>query len=210
MPMAHGCAANMIPILILAAGSSSRMRGRDKLLEEIGGMPLLRRTAQRAKATGSTVYAALPARPHLRYDALGGLDVTCIPVADASEGMNASLRKGLAAMPADTEAVMVILADMPDLTTDDLMMVLNAVDLQSEARIWRATTQDGSAGHPIVFHRSLLPKLTALVGDSGGQAVVKQNAHHTVYIALPDQHARTDLDTPEAWAEWKLQNALIN
>jgi CTP:molybdopterin cytidylyltransferase MocA len=99
---------------------------------------------------------------------------------------------------------------MPDLTTDDLMMVLNAVDLQSEARIWRATTQDGSAGHPIVFHRSLLPKLTALVGDSGGQAVVKQNAHHTVYIALPDQHARTDLDTPEAWAEWKLQNALIN
>lgn len=210
MQMAHGCAAMMIPILILAAGSSSRMRGRDKLLEDVDGIPLLRRTALRARATGSKLYAALPARPHPRYDALKGLDLTCVPVPDASEGMNASLRKGLAAIPSGAKAVMVMLADMPDLTTDDLLTVLNAVDLQAETRIWRATTQDRSAGHPIVFHHSLLPELIALEGDNGGNAVVKLHAQRTVHIALPDQHARTDLDTPEDWTAWKKHNGLLD
>lgn len=189
--------------MILAAGSSSRMRGRDKLMEEIGGTPLLRRTAMRAQATGCDVYVALPLQPHPRFDALAGLDVTCVPVPDASEGMNASLRTGLAAMPAQVDAVMVMLADMPDLTTQDLQTVLEAVDVTSETRIWRATTQDGSAGHPIVFHHSLLPSLIALQGDQGGSTVVKAQHASTRYIALPDAHARTDLDTPEAWTKWR-------
>ncbi|NBR54129.1 MAG: nucleotidyltransferase family protein, partial [Rhodobacteraceae bacterium] len=42
----------MTPILILAAGKSSRMRGRDKHLEEIDGVPLLRRLALAALALG--------------------------------------------------------------------------------------------------------------------------------------------------------------
>jgi len=29
----------MIPVLILAAGASSRMRGRDKLMEDVHGQP---------------------------------------------------------------------------------------------------------------------------------------------------------------------------
>ena len=196
----------MIPILILAAGSSSRMRGRDKLLEDIGGMPLLRRTILRAQATGSEVFVTLPVHPHPRYGALEGLDITVVPVPDAADGMNASLRTGLAAIGADTQAVMVMLADMPNLTTCDIQTVLDAVDLSTKTRIWRATTQDGLAGHPIVFHHVTLQALTALEGDQGGSAVVKANTDRTALIPLPENHARTDLDTPEAWALWRQKN----
>ena len=47
-------------ILLLAAGSSSRMRGGDKLLEPVAGRPLLTRIAEAALATGLPVHVALP------------------------------------------------------------------------------------------------------------------------------------------------------
>lgn len=193
----------MIALLILAAGSSSRMRGCDKLMEEIEGVPLLRRTVGRAVASGCDVYVTLPDPPHARHNALADLSITAVPVPDAAEGMNASLRAGLSAMPQDVEAVMVLLADMPDITTDDLNTVLQAIDLKSDTLIWRATTQDGAAGHPIVFRRALFADLIKLTGDAGGSSVVKANKARTLLIPLPDTHARTDLDTPEAWAAWR-------
>ena len=114
----------MIRILILAAGSSRRMRGRDKLLEDIDGVPLLRRTALRALATEHPVHIALPARPHPRFDALKGLDVAHVEVANAALGMSESLKAGIAALPQDTTAALVVLADMPELDTGHFNAVI--------------------------------------------------------------------------------------
>jgi len=92
---------------------------------------------------------------------------------------------------------------MPDLTTADLNTVLQAVDPRSDARIWRAVTQSGAAGHPTVFHADLLPELLALRGDTGGRAVAQAYRAQTRLIPLPAEHARTDLDTPQDWAAWR-------
>lgn len=193
----------MIAVLILAAGASRRMQGRDKLLEDIDGSPLLRRQILRALGTGCEVVVTLPASPHPRYEVVKDLNVTRVPVPDAAEGMNASLRAGIAAAPDTADGVMVMLADMPDITEDDLNIILKEIDFKSDIKIWRAVTQTGDAGHPIVFHKDLLPQLTALSGDHGGSAVVKKNRDKTRFIPLPAEHARTDLDTPEAWAQWR-------
>ncbi|MFD1808925.1 NTP transferase domain-containing protein [Gemmobacter lanyuensis] len=47
-------------ILILAAGAASRMRGGDKMLEQVAGVPQLRRIVNAACATGAPVRVALP------------------------------------------------------------------------------------------------------------------------------------------------------
>jgi len=199
----------MIAILVLAAGNSSRMRGRDKLMEQIDGIPLLRRTVLRALNTESEVLVTLPAAPHPRYDALADLPVRIVSVPNASQGMNTSLRAGLAALPKRTQAVMILLADMPDITTDDIKTVLQSVDATSDTLIWRGATPDGDGGHPIVFHARLVAELMALSGDAGGSAVVKAHRAHLRTIPLPGDHARTDLDTPEAWAAWRARQTPI-
>ncbi|CAN0587772.1 unnamed protein product, partial [Ectocarpus sp. 12 AP-2014] len=102
-----------IRILLLAAGASRRMRGRDKLLQEVDGQPLIARAAEIALATGAQVVVTLPPPPHPRYAALAGLDVRTIPVPDAGEGMGASIRTGIAALPPATPAAMILLADLP-------------------------------------------------------------------------------------------------
>ena len=72
--------------VIPAAGSSSRMRGRDKLLEKIEGVPLLRRQAGIAIDSGCEVAVALPKDGVARREAIGGLAVTMIEVEDAAKG----------------------------------------------------------------------------------------------------------------------------
>ena len=193
-----------LPIIILAAGSSSRMRGRDKLLEDVDGAPLLRQQAIKACAvTSGPVLIALPPAPHPRYTALSGLDVQMVGVTDADEGMNASLRTIFAALPKSASCAMVLLADLPDVTAADLERVADAVDLNSDTQVWRGATQDAAPGHPIVFHASLFPYIAKLTGDSGGREVIAQAKGRVALIPLEGDRARRDLDTPEEWHTWR-------
>lgn len=180
------------------------MRGRDKLLEIVEGRALIRRQVEIAKAaTTGRIFVTLPKGADRRENALSGCDVHIVPVPHAASGMSASLRSGLQALPSDATAVMVLLADLPDLTSQDLADVLAAVDLNSETLIWRGATSAGAPGHPIVFAQPLFHALGQLTGDSGGAEVVAQHSDHMVLIPLPGQRARRDLDTPEDWASWR-------
>ncbi|KIC44222.1 4-diphosphocytidyl-2C-methyl-D-erythritol synthase [Ruegeria sp. ANG-S4] len=195
-----------VPVILLAAGQSSRMGvGVDKLMQPIDGAPLLRRTAQRALSVGP-VFAALPPAPHPRYEALEGLGVQMVPVPDAVEGMNASLRAALARVAPDAETVMVLLSDLPDLSAQDLSDVARTVDTHPDNLIWRATTTDGVPGHPVIFHKSLFGALAALRGDDGAQSVVKSCRGKVHHHPLPDMRALQDLDTPEDWAAWRARH----
>ena len=116
----------MMPVLILAAGASSRMRGRDKLAMVIDGVALLRRQAVMALEVSDDVRIALPPPPHPRYDLVRDLDVTCVTVPDAAEGMSASLRALFATLEKDGDHALILLADLPDITSSDLRTVINA------------------------------------------------------------------------------------
>ncbi len=190
-----------IPIILLAAGQSSRMGGTDKLMQPVGGVPLLHRVAQRAIAVGP-VFVALPPMPHPRYTVLKDLDVLPVEILDAREGINASLKGAMAAIPADAKAVMILLSDLPDLTTADLRNVLQSVKTHPANRIWRGATNQGVPGHPVIFDRSLFAELTELTGDSGAQSVVRRHKDAVHLHRLPSQNALLDLDTPEDWSEW--------
>ena len=54
-------AQHQIGFLYLAAGASTRMRGGDKLLKEIDGVPLLKRTLDEALKLNLPVFATVPA-----------------------------------------------------------------------------------------------------------------------------------------------------
>ena len=119
-------------ILILAAGSSSRMRGGDKLLEEVAGMPLLARITRAALDTGLPVTVALPPDRPARAGVLDGLAVTRVTVPDARVGMAESVKAGLAAIPQGA-GVMLLLADLPELTAHDLQRMVAAWRAEPEA-----------------------------------------------------------------------------
>lgn len=206
MRMARGCAgdidAAMIPILILAAGASSRMRGRDKLAIEIDGVPLLRRQAKMALQVSTDIRIALPPRPHPRYAFVQDLDVNCVEVKDAAEGIGASLRTLFATLASDTRHALILLADLPDIDADDLHTLLSAVHSHPNAMIWRCATSSGKAGHPTVVERGIFHYFQVITGDNGGQSILNSADNALHLVPLKDERARRDLDTPEDWAAW--------
>ena len=79
-----------VAILIPAAGFGTRMRGADKLLQDVGGLPLIRRQAQRALAAGDHVVVTLPSTDSPRAQALSGLPIRMVEVPDAADLLNDS------------------------------------------------------------------------------------------------------------------------
>ncbi|AHD01028.1 nucleotidyltransferase family protein [Leisingera methylohalidivorans] len=187
-----------IAILLLAAGASSRMEGRDKLMEDVDGLPLLALMCRRAALTGLPVFVTLPSSTHPRAAAIGS--AIPVPVPGADEGMAASIRCGVAALPPEAEAVMLLPADMPEVETQDMLHL--AAHFPGDGNpVLRATSEDGTQGHPVLFPRRCFAALKTLSGDQGARSIL--TSEPLQMVPLPENHALTDLDTPADWAEWR-------
>lgn len=187
-----------LSILILAAGASSRMRGVDKLLEPVNGMPLVRQVVLAALGTGLPVVVTMAQGRPARHDVLQGLAHTTVM---ASGDLSASLRAGLAKID-PTHDVLVLLADMPEIGCQDLGTMIKAYSEAPEF-IYRATDKNGAVGHPVIFPAWARADVMAVQGDTGAKTVLKTYADRVRQVPLPGQRATTDLDTPEAWALWR-------
>jgi CTP:molybdopterin cytidylyltransferase MocA len=196
----------VVHILILAAGSSSRMRGVDKLVQTLRKKPLLRQVAETALATGAPVFVTLPPAAEARRAALAGLRVQIVPVPDASLGMSRSLARGVEAVAraaGPEDGLMVLPADMPGFTPAALADLISRHRAEPDL-IWRGASIDGTPGHPTIFPRALWNALQAVTGDEGGRSVIQTHADLLRLVPLPGQMAIIDLDTPEDWAAWRV------
>ncbi|GIX14130.1 MAG: 4-diphosphocytidyl-2C-methyl-D-erythritol kinase [Paracoccaceae bacterium] len=124
-----------IAAIVLAAGSARRMRGADKLLEEVEGAPLIARIARACLGAGlAAVHVVLPAGDRARRAALAGLDLDIVDNPLAAEGMASSIRAGMAAIDPETDAVILVLADMPEIGAAHLRRLVAAYDPAGGAR----------------------------------------------------------------------------
>lgn len=188
-------------ILVLAAGRATRMKGVDKLLEPVpemlGTAPLLQVVARRAAQAGRArviLGHGQDARAAVLRDL--AVKITCV---DPAAGMGASLAAGARA---GNGALMVVLADMPEVTAAD-MHLLTALSAQAPTAILRAAAADGTPGHPVIFPADLRSALSALSGDTGARAILTAEAARVHLVPLAGRRAVVDLDTPADWAAWR-------
>jgi molybdenum cofactor cytidylyltransferase len=181
--------------VVLAAGSSIRM-GRNKLLFDFDGEPLVRRAVHRAATAGlDPVVAVLGYEAELVRRELDGLDPPCRIVVnpDYERGINSSLKTGIAALPAGTIAAVVMLADMP-LVTAEMIATLVARYRASEAPLV-ISDYEGVNAPPMLYDRALFEELRVMEGEGCGRQVVRRHQASAVVVAWPVA-ALTDLDVP--------------
>jgi molybdenum cofactor cytidylyltransferase len=182
------------------------MRGRDKLLEVVAGRPALRHAAEAALASrADQVVVVLPPDAAPRRAVLAGADVEIVEAPDWAEGVAASLRTGLAAVDDGTDAVVILLADMPEVAAGDIDRLIAAFDPDEGREICRAVSGDGVAGHPVLFGRRFFQALAGLEGDRGAREVLHEAAEFVTEVATTGRSALVDLDTPEDWAAWRAE-----
>ncbi len=198
----------MIAILILAAGRSSRMQGTDKLMQPVQGAPLIRTMALRALHCDVPVYATVPDLNHPRAHALRDLSVHVVGVPAAVKGMGHSIAGGIHALGDGCDAVMIVPCDMPELDQHDFQTMLDHYHHSGDNTVLRGSSESGVPGHPVVFQATHFDALQKLSGDSGAKQVLLECAASVSLIALPKEHALTDLDTQSEWIDWNANNGL--
>lgn len=195
-----GTALPDLGIVVLAAGRASRMGegGPHKLLAEFEGEALVRRVVRQAvEADCGRVFVVTGHRSADIAEALSGLEIEIIDNPSYATGMASSLRSGLlAAEAAGLPAIMVLLADMPNVVTADIQLLAKTLRKLESPAIIRAVA-DGQRGNPVILPAHTFEALKALEGDIGARAVIESAGIPVIDVEI-GAAARLDVDTPEA------------
>lgn len=189
-----------VAIVLLAAGKASRMGegGSHKLLAEFDSVPLVRRSALTAIASGASDIVAVTG--HRRDDieaALYGLAVEPVFNPDYASGMASSLVAGVGTRAAQkADGILIMLADMPGVTSNDLKTLMTAFREANGHAIVRAVS-GGKRGNPVILPRSVLNAVMRLEGDVGARHIIETSGLPVVDIEIGEA-AHLDVDTPEA------------
>ena len=192
--------------VILAAGQSQRMGAQNKLLAEIDGVPIIRRTAQALLDGGLNDLVIVTGHEHrLVAAALDDLPVTCIYNDEYQSGQASSVACGVRHHQNGSHAaVLIALGDMP-LVRPELIAAL----LRDHSSLPDATDRitlpvfDGRRGNPVIWGRGFFDELVALTGDAGGRIIFAENKNAVNSLGWPDDSIHLDIDTPEALAPLK-------
>ena len=180
--------ADNIAAIVLAAGLSSRF-GADKLLHPYAGKPLAAHIADTLVAMPLAHRIAIcPPEPSPRAKLFRDRGFEIITNAEPQRGMASSLALGAQrALDLGADALLVCLADMPNVTSEHLLRLIAATEASDTA----ATQFAGTRSPPAIFTRRLFPELAALSGDHGARHLLAQ----ATLIEAPPELAK-DFDTP--------------
>lgn len=184
----------MIAGLLLAAGRSSRF-GADKLCAKLDGKAVIRWSAASLLSAVDVVYVVVAPGADAPVQALSRMDVRFVVNLAHAEGMASSIRAGVAALPADVEAVVIALADQPRVSAD-VTRALIARWREGDADAVAPRYEDGR-GNPVLFARPCFDALMTLRGDVGGRGIVATLGARAVELPVSGC-IPVDVDTPEA------------
>lgn len=187
--------------IVLAAGAGTRFGG-GKLLAPLRGQPLVAGAVRAALAAPAdpvlvvtgTDAGAVGAACREAAARLGGEGrLRLVHAADHTEGMGASLRTGIAALPAGLRGAFVFLGDMPEIPTEVYAPLVTALEAGAPAA---APFHEGRRGHPVLFSARLLPDLARASGDAGARDVLAALGGRLARVETPSAGVLFDVDRP--------------
>ena len=189
-----------VATIVLAGGRGTRMGPENKLLADFKQKPIVRYAAEAALASKTRPVIVVTGHQADRVaGALIGLEVSFVHNPRFAEGLSTSLRAGLAALPPETDAVAVVLGDMPEVSGALIDRLAGAIDPARGALI-AVPTRNGKRGNPVVWSRRLFDDLARLEGDVGARHLIGLHADAVVEVPVEGEALFVDVDTPEALA----------
>ncbi|UZF94243.1 molybdopterin-binding/glycosyltransferase family 2 protein [Bosea sp. NBC_00550] len=184
--------------IVLAAGLSTRMGARNKLLQPLRGKPILRHATEAQLEAGlSPVFVVIGHERDAVTAALADLPVRIVYNPDYASGLASSLKSGIAALPNGVQGAVVSLGDMPNVTPQVIEQLVAAHTMRPEA-LAVVPTLFGQRGNPVLLAREIFPAVSLLTGDRGARRLLDEAGERVVEVAFEDPAIAIDVDTPEA------------
>jgi molybdenum cofactor cytidylyltransferase len=191
--------------LILAAGASTRM-GKPKQLLPVKGISILDLLLDEVLNSELDLvlvvlgYQAQEIRESLRTD-LNHPKLQTIENKNYRDGISSSIITGLSEVEGRYDHVMIILADIPLITSNLINHLLHRY-LSSRLPLGAITIKNRRT-HPVIFGRRLYHELHRLRGDSGARDLFLKYPDQVCLVEPEEDYDDMDIDTPEDYLEFK-------
>jgi molybdenum cofactor cytidylyltransferase len=181
--------------IVLAAGSSSRMGCRNKLLEPVRGEAMVRRVAAIALGSGAEPVIVVTGYEAAEVGAaLQGLGVTVILNADYADGLSTSLHAGVGALPPGIDGVLILLGDMSEIEASVLSALMAAFTGTSAICV---PVRHGRKGNPVLWGSRYFPEMMELTGDLGAKPLMTRHEAQLIEVEVATDSIFHDVDAPE-------------
>lgn len=185
--------------IVLAAGASSRM-GEPKPLLEVEGVTFLERAVRLLRDAGCT-YVIAVVTDDLWIERLADVSGAAVVINEAENAEQIdSLRLGIANLPEDSDAVLVLPVDFPRVAPATVARMV-AEAARSDAPILNPS-YNGVAGHPVVFASRMYPELLMPDLPAGARTVIDAHAAEAQAVAVDDPGILADVDTPADYRKY--------
>ena len=186
--------ATNIGLVILAAGSSSRL-GRPKQLLKYGSKSLLQNAIDAARnADAKPVIVVLGANADMISNEIDRSNINVVINTEWDEGMASSVRNGLNELlfiAPSTAAVIFMVCDQPHSNSELINELINTQRQTGKAIV--TCNYGDTIGPPALFQRSLFNELMQLKGDAGARKIIQQ--HSDEVASVPFEKGKIDIDT---------------
>ncbi|MGO9173504.1 MAG: NTP transferase domain-containing protein [Rhodomicrobium sp.] len=191
-----------VAAILLAAGLSRRMGEPNKLLIEIGGEPLVRRTARVYLSAGADVLAVLGHEAEQVRAALADMPVSFAVNPHYEEGQQSSVRAGIESLTGGFDAILVALADQAALMPADISDLIDAFARSGANRII-VPYFCGNRGNPVVFPARLIAEMRAAGRNAACRSFIDNNPQLTERYEADHDRFIIDIDTPDDLASFR-------
>jgi molybdenum cofactor cytidylyltransferase len=195
-----------IAAVVLAAGQSSRTAPAHKLLAiDHAGESLIAHTLAHVLASSAEpIFVVLGHQADAIKRSLAGCSektadkLKFVQSDDYEQGLAASLRTGLAALPASVVGVLICLGDMPFVTAGTIDRLIGGF-VQGSIIV---PTYEGQRGNPVLWDRRFIAEMMQITGDRGARGLITQHSRSVIEISVDEDGVLRDCDTVEAVRDW--------
>lgn len=183
-------------ILILAAGSASRMQ-QPKMLLPYGKGTILSHSLAEAKAVQPKAICVVTGYYHeTMMPMLQTEPVLVVYNEQWQDGMAGSIKKGLSALleqEPELDSVMILVSDQPFISTGLLQEMIHTQQTSGKAIV--AAFYNGVKGTPVLFTHRYFQQLQQLQGDKGARSILQLVPDEIATVDFAE--GEMDIDTPE-------------
>ena len=189
-----------IPILLLAAGGSTRM-GQPKQLLPWGKQTLIEHQIQTLQKTGNPVNVVLGSNSDLIIPVIEKFPVNVFVNNEWKSGMGSSISGGISQINQrfpEVAGVLITLIDQPMVTTFYLEKMLYAYQPDSQ-QIIASRSASGWTGVPVLFDRCYFNELSELADDEGAKKIIKRYEESVIF--MEGGELLEDMDTMQTYKQ---------
>jgi molybdenum cofactor cytidylyltransferase len=182
--------------IVMAAGSSSRMEGGNKLLLLWGEQCVVQVVVERVCEVGFGEVVVVTGHQREEVEkVLGGYSVRLVHNPGFAEGMAFSIKVGVEVAEGG-KGYLFALGDMPKVRKGTMESVAKALDGEETISV---PVMDGRRGNPVAIGAAHREELLGLEGDRGARSILQRHADRVVEVTVDDEGIFVDMDTREAY-----------